>query len=260
MDTLVIGGSPDLRDAVIRRLHDEGRSSRTLGASSLVSCQGETVAEHGCPWQVQDPEGLVDQLEDIDQVIHLLSPPPPSLPPAVRLFNWFTRGTYALLVAAREAGVREFVVVSSLDIFRCHPDQYCISESWAPAPPTEDVPLGQYLAEETYRVFSRCNDMSVAVLRLGSVVLEEDVAGQTFNPLWIDARDVAVAVSRARAAPRHPFEEKMPPVRRKWRVFHLSLPVENPRFSATRATGLSLQFQPEHLFRTGAPADREGDA
>lgn len=125
-----------------------------------------------------DPEAVWQAVRGMDAVIHTGEPPlelpTDELECEQYLLDYATRGTHVLFSAAIEAGIRRFIYGSTLEIFRAYPDDIYISEMWKPCPTPEMASMSRYLGELTCREFARDYMVSVTVLRLGKLVLEEE--------------------------------------------------------------------------------------
>ena len=97
------------------------------------------------------------------------------------------RGTYVLVEAAREVGVRRLVLISHLKLMEDYPEQFVVSESWQPYPRGEAASLAPYTAELVCREIARTGSIEAICLRFG----ELDAAGGT------SADDAVAAVSEA---------------------------------------------------------------
>ncbi len=111
------------------------------------------------------------------------------------------RITYNLVNAARQAGAARFVLAGSLTILAGHDPDLVLTENFRPLPETDPAALSFHLAETVCRELRRELGYRAAVLRLGRLVLEEDVAGQPYDPFWLDLRDAAAAVAGAAVSP-----------------------------------------------------------
>jgi nucleoside-diphosphate-sugar epimerase len=151
------------------------------------------------------------------------------------------RATYNLLTAAAAERVRRVVHVGSLSILRGYDQAFAVAEDWQPRPGDDAPAMAEYLAECTSREFARQRQLEVVALRIGTVVRAESVAGQAFDPLWVDQRDVVQAVSLALrtaklAAPRGTDG---------WTVLHILSDSPRARFSVNKARQV-LGYQPQH--------------
>src|SRR6266545_989412 len=83
------------------------------------------------------------------------------------------RGTYVLLNAAVDAGVKRVVLGGTLDLFERYPASWNVAESWQPLPDVTDAhELSVYMAEETIKQFARVEPLMAFCLRFGEVVDE----------------------------------------------------------------------------------------
>ncbi|OHB78628.1 MAG: hypothetical protein A2V98_06670 [Planctomycetes bacterium RBG_16_64_12] len=151
-----------------------------------------------------------------------------------------TRLTYNLLQAAKQAGVQRLVYLSSLELLTAYGEEFEVTEEWRPRPGSEPRLLSHYLGEFTCREFAREGSLSVVILRLGKVVRAEEAAGQPFDPLWVDQRDVVQAVWLALAALETDDGRKLGP----WSIFHVQPDSPAARFSVEKAKRL-LGYKPK---------------
>lgn len=173
----------------------------------------------------------------MDAVVHVDEPLPGDSP--VQQMDEATRGTYNLMRAAVEHKVRRFIYLSTLELMTTYESSFTVSESWRPLPPAGGRALAKHLGEFTCREFAREGRISVVVLRLGKVIPSEEVSGQPFDPLSVDARDVAQAVAAALTAK---FEDTSYTAA-NWSVFHIASDSPRARFSVERAKS-GLGYKP----------------
>src|SRR5437588_4791093 len=102
--------------------------------------------------------------------------------------------------------------------------------------------MTKYLGELTCREFARDHMVTVTCLRLGELVLEEEVAGQPPNLMWLDLRDAAQAFQ---AALRRDQSSAVAWTRR-WTVYHIAAPILNAKYLIEQATRMG--YQPQHSF------------
>jgi hypothetical protein len=100
--------------------------------------------------------------------------------------------------------------------------------------------LSDYLCEFTCREFAHEGKIPVIVLRLGKVVRAEEVVDKVFDPLWVDERDVAQAVSLSLSVKLADNSNKVG----RWAVFHIQSNSPLARFSSARANG-ALGYNPQ---------------
>ena len=194
-----------------------------------------------------DPDTAKRAVHDVDAVIHT-GEPPPMLPdePLARdetLLDLATRGTHVLFTAGVRAGVKRFVCGSTLEVFAAYPESVYIGPLHRPEPQPEVRQMTRYLGEVTCREFARDHLISVTVLRLGRLVLEEEVGDQEPDLMWLDLRDAARAFCAALA------RDTSSAVRwaQRFAVYHLSAPFPNPRFLVPER--YDFDYRPEHSFQ-----------
>jgi uronate dehydrogenase len=173
-----------------------------------------------------------------DAVVHVARPAVPDKGTAA--IDHRTRLTYNLLQAAAKTGVRRVVYLSSLELLIDYDRQFDVTEDWRPRPGSDPRLLSHYLGEFTCREFAREGRLSVVVLRLGTVVPAEEMAGRPFQPLWVDQRNAVEAVSLALAALESDAGRKLGP----WSVFHVQSDSPRARFSVNKAKKL-LGYKPQ---------------
>lgn len=183
---------------------------------------------------------VTDQLvADIDVIVH-----PAYIgshdEPASQWLDRNTRCTYNLLLAGTQAGVKRVIYLSVLDMFTAYDFDMTVTEEWRPRPSCEPDQMGPYIGEFVAREFAHSGAMDVLILRLGHVVTAEQAAGQPYDPMWTDVRDVAGAV---RAALKQTVQ--------RYGVFHLQHVSPRARFR-NRGGRHSLDYTPQHNFGENA--------
>ncbi len=167
----------------------------------------------------------------MDAIVHVAEPLPHEN--ENEQIDYLTRCTYNLLYAAAQEGVPRAVFLSTLDVMARYDENLTVGERWRPLPTCEARALSKHLGEFTCREFAREHKISVIVLRLGKIVKADEVKDQPFDPMWVDERDVAHAVSCALSAKTW-----------RWSIFHIQHDSPRARFSvayAKRALGYSPQ-------------------
>jgi nucleoside-diphosphate-sugar epimerase len=147
-----------------------------------------------------------------------------------------TRGTYMLLRAAVDAGVRRFVLGSTLSFFRSYPEDVYITEYWRPEPTDDLHQMLPALSEIAAREFAREHAISVSVLRLGRLV-DPDTETGVPDIDWLDYRDAAKAFALAvdrDTSHRVNWQQR-------YAVFHVVGNHPNPRFLLERNRIAGLQ-------------------
>jgi len=163
------------------------------------------------------------------------------------LLDVATRGTHVLFKAGVEAGVTRFVYGSTLEIFEAYPDDVFISEMWRPMPTPEPLALTRYLGELTAREFAREFAVTVTALRLGKVVLADDVAQEKPDLMWVDRRDAAQAF--ALALQRDACAEVN--FRQRWALHHICAAIPNGKYLVATGGWNALKgFDPQYNFES----------
>ena len=119
-------------------------------------------------------------VQHIDSVVHLAKPPSANdvalndiSDPANQILDFSTRCTYNLLTASVEAGVSDFVFLSTLRLFDRLGPNVAIGPRWRPQPSTAPDLLASYLGECICKEFARERLIKTTILRLGEVSTEE---------------------------------------------------------------------------------------
>ena len=159
------------------------------------------------------------------------------------LMDLATRGTHLLFKAAVETGVKRFIYGSTLEIFSSYSDDIYISEFYKPLLKPEIHQLTRYLGELTCREFARSYLVTVTSLRLGKLVLEEEVVDQALDLMWLDLRDAARAFQGALQRDQS-FSVQWT---QRWAVYHICAPFDNPKFLISQAG--QIGYHPQHNFQ-----------
>ena len=119
-------------------------------------------------------------VQHVDSVVHLAKPPSANgltlndiSDSANQLLDFSTRCTYNLLTASAEAGVSNFVFLSTLRLFDRLGPNVAIGPRWRPQPSTAPDLLASYLGECICKEFARERLIKITILRLGEVSTEE---------------------------------------------------------------------------------------
>lgn len=175
-------------------------------------------------------------VKDIDAIVHLAYAPRTG-DGATTWLDRNTRGTYNLLLAATSAGVEHVILLSTLDLFAPYEEDLAVDEDWKPLPSCAPAVLGAHLAEFTAREFAHSHALPITVARLGHLVRSEEVAGQPYDPMWLDERDAAQAVAQlVQKGASGPH-----------RAIHLQAASARARFSVEHAKR-HLAFAPQYNF------------
>jgi nucleoside-diphosphate-sugar epimerase len=242
MNILITGAASTLAQEIVKALGDTHRLR--LMDSVPVTPPEKTEFVQGTLLEQDDAWRAV---RGMDAVIHTGEPPPvlpeDALAREQMLLDLGTRGTHNLFKAGVEAGVKRFVYGSTLDIFRPYPDDVYISELWKPLPAPDMPEMSRYLGELTCREFARDFMVTITALRLGKLVYEEEVAGQTPDLLWLDYRDAAQAF---RLALDRDMSNRVWWTAR-WAMAHVCADIPNPKYLLDQIRHLG--YKPAHNFK-----------
>jgi nucleoside-diphosphate-sugar epimerase len=241
VNILITGAASRLGQALAAELGKE--HTLRLMDSAPVEAGERAEAFQG---SLLEPDDAWRAVRGMQAVIHT-GEPPPDLPAGglareQQLLDLATRGTHVLCKAAGEAGVKKILYAGTLAIFRAYPDDVYISELWKPLPTPEMETMARYLGELTCREFARDYLMTVTGLRLGELVLEEEVAEQPPNLMWLDLRDAAQAFRCALSRD----QSNNPWFSRRWGLVHVAAPVPHPKYLFDQAARMG--YKPEHGF------------
>jgi nucleoside-diphosphate-sugar epimerase len=151
-------------------------------------------------------------------------------------------GTYNLLEAAAEAGVRQVIQISDVCVYSGYPKEIVVSEDFVPLPDTSAVQQSIYLSELIARAFSRSNPGLPLTLRLGTLVESAKLpTDAVFDPSWLDIDDAVDAILRALDI------ERYDPIS-NWGLYNLTADQPRHRFSLLKIKSGVLGFQPQRDF------------
>ena len=243
MNILITGASSRLAQAIAAEFKDD--HSVRLMDSVAVDVEAGFDFTQGDILDADDSWGAV---RGMDALIHT-GEPPTDLPAdelkrEQMLLDLATRGTHTLFSAAVEAGIKKFICAGTLSIFNAYPDDVYISELWKPLPSPEIVEMTKYLGELTAREFAREHTVTATGLRLGELVLEEDVQGDAPNLTWLDIRDAAGAFRCALGRDSSDATWWT----QRWAIYHICADIPNPKFLIDQARGIG--YQPAHNFQS----------
>lgn len=250
MNILITGAASRLGQAVAEALKDHrlrlvDESPVEAPAATGAETRGESPGD-AAQGSLLDQDFAWRAVRGMDAVVHT-GEPPQDLPESEverekHLLELATRGTHQLFKAGVEAGVRRFVYGGTLDLFRPYPDDVYISELWKPLPEPDMPAMSRYLGEHTAREFARDHMVTVTGLRLGTLVSEEEVAGQAPDLLWLDFRDAAQAF---RLALERDDSDQVWWTSR-YAMYHICADLENPKYLINQARNLG--YAPVHNF------------
>ena len=245
MNVLITCANSRLGKEIIQILA-QGHTLRLWGDAFDVGVDAEWVQG-----DMRDPDVSWQAVRGVDAILHT-GEPPSHLPDdelacEQELLDLATRGTHVLFKAGVEAGVKRFVYGSTLEIFESYPDDVFISEMWRPQPTPEPFALTRYLGELTAREFAREYLVAVTALRLGKLVIEEEVVGEEADLMWTDVRDAAQAF--ALALKRDASQQVN--FRQRWALHHICANIPNAKYLVSKGGWYELRgFEPQHNFES----------
>lgn len=224
MRLLITGASTPLGRALAARLHPGhdlrlSDSEATGGDIEFVACD-------------LGHEGPTDALvEGVDALIHI---PRAAQAGDGAAIDAHTRQTYNLLLAALQAGVRQVILASSLDLFAPYDEDMAVNENWRPLPSTDTATLAPHLAEFVAREFAHDGALKVLCLRLGHLVDVADTADLPYDPMWLATTDAADACAAVLQHLQRAWDDPEAGEAPAWAVFHLQHDGPGARFSSRR--------------------------
>ena len=222
-------------------------------AQSLATEHEVVVVPEG---DLREEEFSQRAVRGAEALVHLAPLYPDSQENERETLDRAARGTYVLLNAAVDAGLKRVVLGSTLEFFERYPASWNVAESWQPLPDvTNPHQLSVYMAEETIKQFARVEPLMAFCLRFGEVVDEPAIKGKPYDPRWLHVQDAVAAVKAALIASpgqRPPRVDGGTPgtPRAGWWVFHI--PGAGPRakvpVAAARASleDGGLGYAPQH--------------
>ena len=191
------------------------------------------------PSDLGHDESTNELVRGMDAIVHVAEPPLNSDQSA--RIDYQTRCTYNLLLAAATEGVRKVIYLSSLEVMMGYDDDFEVTEVWRPLISSNPGMLSNYLGEFTCREFAHELKMPIIVLRLGKVVRADEVKDKPFDPMWVDERDVAHAVSKA--LDLWPTDDSQN--RSQWTIFHIQSGSPRDAFISQKAES-QLGYTPQY--------------
>jgi nucleoside-diphosphate-sugar epimerase len=247
MRILITSAASPMARAVAAELKDD-HQLRLLDDDPALETGEEEVGEV-VRGSLLDADAVWQAVRGMDAVVHTAEPPAApktgnqdSMAKQQFMLDWATRGTHILFQAAVETGVRRFVYGSTLEIFSSYPEDVYISELWKPRPGPEMPAMSRYLGELVCREFARDFPVTATALRLGRIVIEEEVEGQRPDAMWLDRRDAAQAFHLALNRDRGDDLR----FTARWALYHICADIHNPRFLIDSAR--TIGYRPEHNF------------
>jgi hypothetical protein len=199
----------------------------------------------------RDRDAAASATSKVDAVVCGLPDVPPGHAGALLALDRASRGVYNLISTAAAAGVRRFVILSSLRPFERYPLDHAVTEYWAPRPTTDPEDLLAVVAEAVVREASHVLPIKAVCLRLATVVESAD----SRDPRAVHVEDVVQAIELALA-----FEPLAGEPPTGWWPFHI-VGAGRTRFPLGMANGAgrstavgmpSLGYTPAHDVSGGA--------
>jgi nucleoside-diphosphate-sugar epimerase len=177
---------------------------------------GGPEAETHHPGDLRDISMIRRAVQGMDAVVHLGAIPHDRSGTPEDIYEVNVQGTWNLLLACEEAGIKRLVNFSSINALGCvgghrKPSRFPVDDSFPPVPMTP-YQISKHVAEELCTAYANRTGMSIASLRPGAVMdprrynMWQRWSGSgsemAARELWVyvDARDVADAVVRALTA------------------------------------------------------------
>lgn len=170
---MVTGGSGRLGQHVVDLLADRC-------AVSVIDLRPPGASVPFTPADVTDYAALLAAFKGQDAVIHLAAVPNPRTAPADVTFRTNVQGTFAVLQAAEDAGVRRVVVASSDSAVGLHynpPDwapQYLPIDEQHPMRPIDFYGLSKQVTETICQSYAHRGRLEVVVIRPTHIVFPKE--------------------------------------------------------------------------------------
>ena len=182
---------------------------------------------------------FVDRLvAGVTTIIHL-DPIDETLDPDVAVAH-ASCGTYQLVDAAANAGVRKVVLASTLALFNRLPASWQVTEEWRPRPTAASAELCAWLAECSARALTRDTGLAVVCLRFGQITARDDAG------LLADARQVHIADAL------HAVECALAYPQLGWSIFHIAAAGEYAKLRVRAAGEAAFGYQPRYAVARAA--------
>lgn len=165
MKVVISGGATLLARAVARALAEK---AQILLIDTIASELPESGVETRTG-DLRDREFVQEAVAGAEAVVHL-GAIAPAFEDVSEALDFATRGTYVLATGAADAGVKRFVVGSSLALFDRLPAHWEVTEIWRPRPEPRVEHLSPYLAELSVRECFRVGATRPLCLRFARVV------------------------------------------------------------------------------------------
>jgi UDP-glucose 4-epimerase len=215
MNILVTGSTGGIGHWTVKRLVEIGHQVRALD----IKAQPKSLDFEYWNGDVRDISLMRRATYGMEAVVHLAAIPFDMPGQDEQILDTNLRGTYCMLLAAQEAGVRRVVSFSSINALGqaepTHPGLYLPLDDDIPHHNVKNYSLTKHLGEEMCQAFSARGVFSAVSLR-PSMVLQPDAERRWWDMLpeefklrghiadffsYVDVRDVAEAVALALDAP-----------------------------------------------------------
>ena len=170
MKVLVTGGNGFVGSQVVERLAARGVELRLMLRRSSETDRLEAIEYERVNVDLREPASLVEACEGVEAIVHLAAQ---TLAPTESQYQTINAlGTANLVHAARKAGVRRFVYISSLAAQGPNPDR----ETLMPDPPRPVSAYGRSKLAGEHAVLAARPDIEAAIVRLSAVYGQRDKA------------------------------------------------------------------------------------
>lgn len=195
---------------------------------------------------VLDRSAMDALCEGMDAVVHLAqassNPSQPDDENDARILDTRIKGTYNLLLAAAEKGLRRVVQISDLCALSGYAEDLILSEDFAPRPDTSAHQQAVFLSELVGREFARLHPGLVCTLRLGTLVDASTLADDAVpGEDWLDIGDAVGAILRA-------LEVESFDGFGHWGLYDLAAETPRARYDLRKIRDGQFGFSPDHDF------------
>lgn len=216
MNILVTGSSGWIGRWVVRRLREAGHSIRTFDIPAQPAA-GDI--EH-IPGDVRDLTLVRRVVQGMEAVVHLAAIPYDAEGQDELILDTNIRGTWNVLQATQEAGIKRVVNFSSINALGqgepAHPSLYLPLDDRVPHHNVRNYSLSKHIGEELCTAFASRGSLSVISLRPTAVIFPGETRFPWFDLMpeeykirmavhdffsYVDVRDVAEAVLLSLTAP-----------------------------------------------------------
>ena len=182
MNVLVTGGTGTVGRRCVARLVRAGHAVRVIGLDRDLEITGADFRR--C--DITDYEATLEQVKDIEGIVHLAAIPSPMSGTAQDIFHINCTGTYNVYQAAAVEGIKRVVSASSINAlgfnFGVQPFQlsYFPLDEEHPQQTTDVYSFSKQILEETAEYFWRRDGISGVCLRLPAVRDPDDATRARF--------------------------------------------------------------------------------